>query len=240
MPYQPKTLKEAVDAVMLNVKQHRTATNLDIDTVKLFVNQAIREAVTKTIPFKEWSYRRTVTVIHEENLFAEFIKPITLINDLNGRELRYIDPREWYTLTDANNGQRWNKATLRNGVYTLWGTHEENTDPDKLNVRILIAPYDSEATYTLEAVSGLPVIMDDSDLLRVPYEFENYVILLATFRALAKVGAVNRLQEMQVKSLQEQAQIKELFVTKRATERIDLQSFIAPQELGAPQQQQQQ
>ena len=50
------TLKQAVDEVLIRMGQHRTAINLDWDTVAMFVNRAIRETLTKTLPYKEWCY----------------------------------------------------------------------------------------------------------------------------------------------------------------------------------------
>lgn len=250
--YSPITLEEAVNEVLLRLGQFRTATNLDRQTVELFVNKSRREVLIKTLPYKDWGYITHVPIQHlgvqgqAGGVPRNFIRMVRVV--LNGlglnAEARYADPREFFTLSDIRSGQRWNQATYRNPVYTLWGGDYTTTR----GLVFYAAPF---ATYipavgaiaqvgvsnlsgTAECYCGYDDVTQPTDRLRIPAEFENLVVTGAVARCLQKLGETARLVEVQKKSMDEQMRLRSLFAEKTETERIGLESRgDEPMKLGA-------
>lgn len=276
--YSRMTLKEAVDEVLLRMGQHRTAINLDWDTIAMFVNRAIRETLTKTLPYKEWCYMSTLKVTTNPFILpteangvaggASFMSAIRLVlphrvsdDLLTYTEARQVDAKEFFTLSDWYKGHSWNAAKFKSPIYCLWGSRAASSpEAVQTSARLYVAPFSStvfsnmpdftQAPFTTppmdryvrstdEIVSNdRPGLLDcilaparltsETQLVPVPYEFENLVILYALARALAKVNAKSQMVETVAKATEETARVAQMYAQKRATQKLDLESFVDP------------
>ncbi len=248
--YSSMTLQEAIDEVMNRAGQFRTATNLDWQTVRMFVNRARREVLNTTLPYKDWAYIEQVPILHggikgqPGGVPEDYIRFVRVIlRDPSGageyHEARYADPREFYTLANWRNRQSWNHATVDNPVFTLWGAI--NSVPPEDGLIFYAAPNADHQTGTapegfsyytgaplegfMDCYRGLRDLTLAAEVLSVPYEFENAVILGATLRCYHKLGELQKLELTQRAAFGEMRRIRELTAAKRETERINLESF---------------
>lgn len=254
--YSPKTLQQATDQVMLLASQHKTAINLDWQTAALFVNRAVREVVSKTLPYKDWSDISTVTVTNGGLLPANFIRPIRLLVSAGGeppfREARFVDVEDFFSLSNWYRKQSLNAASTLFPIYTLWGPRDiaVNTPAAQSTLRIYIAPYTNSlftnetgtapagySYYTGTELSGqldcylLPTdLTNPASVLPVSYEYEGLVIMYALMRVYAKIENYAKLQEVQKQSTEEQMRLRKEFMEKRDKERETLEALLdAPQ-----------
>ncbi|KKN79174.1 hypothetical protein LCGC14_0341910 [marine sediment metagenome] len=237
--YSNITLGEVFHEVISAINKYRSGMNIDYTTITNFVNRAVIEVVTKTLPFKDWAYVSSVNVTNQMQLPVNYLKYQRVLLSEDGdypyQEARYVDIREYYTLTNWLNGHSWNRSSEEKPVFTIWGTG--------LRPTIFLAPNTDYQTgiqpsghiYDTINVSGIleyhpspDKVSLATDRLPIPYEFEDMVILSTIMRMYAKIGASQLLQNTQMKFIEETSKISELFVEKRRTEKRELDSFVEP------------
>lgn len=164
------TLGQMVDLALGEIAQYRTAINIDWTTTALFVNRAIQEVFTKTLPFADWKYVTTLRVnsnpfrlpdgrVNFANASSalRYYDKIRLIcpimedlETVSGTvEARYCDPKEFFYLSDWRSKAAYNKATYQNPIYTIWGDipRDINNNPvpnaisPQSTLWLYIAPY---------------------------------------------------------------------------------------------------
>lgn len=277
--FTPMTLKQALDRVMLLVSQHRTSVNLDEGTVIMFINRSIREAMLRTLAYKDFAYIATFPVTNSTSTAgvpdtvanmraAGMVLPTNylrykrvVVQDPDEEstvfmEARYVDPKEFYTLSDWYKRQVHNRATVQNPIFTIWGQQGTAVFPAAGSVpvqsvpTIYIAPYTndlfndqtgtmptqlSSAGYSYYTGTPLEGWMDAylapedltqyTDILPIPYEFEELVITLTILRVLAKMEVTN-LAFYKQKSSDELMRAKKRWLEFKQTDRINLESFV--------------
>lgn len=274
--FVPMTLKACIDRIMMAVSQYRTAVNLDEGTVIMFINRSIREALLKTLAFKDFAYISTfpvtngaplntnvaanVTTMRSDGriLPANFLRPKRVIlrpsdaaDTDTYTEARFVDVKEFFTLSDWYKRQTHNRATVQNPIYTIWGQQgtalfpNANSLPTQSVPRFYCAPYtnavfnDQTGTvptgfsyYTggeLEGFMDAYLAPQDvsayTDILPVPFEFEELVITLTILRVLVKMEETN-LMFYKMKSAEELAKAKRRYLEYKQTDRIQLESFV--------------
>jgi hypothetical protein len=274
--FNPMTLKACIDRVMMAVSQFRTSVNLDEGTVIMFINRSIREALLKTLAFKDFAYISTfpvsngaplntnvaanVTTMRSDGriLPANFLRPKRVILRPVGAEegdtyteARPVDVKEFFGLSDWYRANTHDKATLLNPIYTIWGQQGTtlfpvaNSLPVQSVPRFYCAPY-TNAVFTdqtgtaptgfsyytggeLEGFMDAYLAPQDvsaySDILPIPFEFEELVITLTILRVLVKMEETNLLFYKQ-KSAEELAKAKRRYLEYKQTDRIQLESFV--------------
>lgn len=248
--YRFITLRQIADDVILRARPFINAENFDWDTLVLFINRAMQEVLTRTLPYKDWAYLDTIAVTHRMTLPREYIKFVRVLVSSAGRapflEARYVDAKEWYATTNWQRQQEWNKASIINPIFTLWGyvVNFAVAAQNDAQVTIQIAPNTDFQTGTAPAgtnyyagpnYSGImefyrmpQLITADNALLPIPPEFEELMVLSTLVRLLAKVGSVDRLPELQKMILLERSRITDRFMEKQRTADKELDSFVEP------------
>lgn len=162
--YSRLTLQQVIDEALQTTAQHRTAQNLDWTTVAFFVNRAVQEALSKTLPYKYWTYVSTINIPTNPFVLpngsivggipqSKYIDKIRLMVNYNEEEpywteARYADAKEFFSVSDWKLRHNWNKATYDNPVFTIWGSF--NTIQPIAT--LYIAPYDNTVFGNLPSV----------------------------------------------------------------------------------------
>jgi hypothetical protein len=246
--YSNMTLKRCYDLVMLKATSHRTPENLDWGTVVKYINRAWKEVLIKTLPYKDWAYKLTTTITHGGLLPVSYLKGIRVLVSPTGNppftEARYVDAREYFTLSNWQRKQQWNACTVQNPIYTLWGhlPVAPNTD-NQAEVSIFLAPntdhqtgvapagfsYETNNMAGIMEYYGIPIdLTTDGDILPVPYEFENLVVLLTLIRVFSKTADTNLMQSLQQQIGAETQKLLELYTEFKVNTKRELDSFVEP------------
>lgn len=239
--YSNITLGEVFHEVMSAMNKYRSGMNFDFASIANYVNRAVIEVVMKTLPFKDWAYTSSFNVTNRTQLPTNYLsyQRVLLSEDGNApyREARYVDIREYYSTTNWLNGHSWNRSMVSKPIFTIWGTGRPSRPTILLspNTEYQTGIQPSGFIYDTIDVSGIleyhpapDKVLKSTDVLPIPYEFEDMVILSTLMRVYAKVGASELLQNVQVKFTTESTKISEMFIERRRTAKRELDSFIEP------------
>lgn len=237
--YSSMTLGEVIDALFMKMERHRTSENFDWSSLRDYVNHAVREVLVNTLPYKEWAYNNVLDVTHGTTLPQTFIAPIRCMLSEDGdppyTEARRVKPEEFYDLGDWYGGNTWARASTREPVYTMWG--------DNKQVNIYLYPNDQWETgsaptgYTyygadmsgkLECYLSPPQLTNSTDILPVPYDFEDLVILSALSRVFSRANDIMRLSHLQQRMQAEQQKLLKLYQAKLRLDKRELESYVEP------------
>jgi hypothetical protein len=160
-------------------------------------------------------------------------------------EARYVDPREYYSLTDWQQNVSYLKCTVLNPIYTMWG-QVLNTNPIGVpadgtiyigpntdNLLGTVSPdydypeVDSMSGYMDCILAPLPLV-NTTDVIGVPYDYENLVILSTLARVFSKFGEVSILKTLHLKINEEKGRISKLYQESQFTKKRDLDIFVEP------------
>ena len=239
--YSTMTLQQAYDRVILKTGKHRSGFNLGWSDIVMFINRAIKEITTLTLPYKDWGYNYAIAVTNGMMLPYDFVNPIRVILSATGRppfyEARQADIREFYRVNNWHGKNAWAADLNRNPIYTIWG------DANTQNPRIYLAPNNAYETglcpngfyYNGYTVSGYceynsqPLLLTlAADLIPIPYEYEDMVILSALTRVFAKTGEMELLNAMHKKLNEEKSRVVGLFKEKNRTSYKETIEYIEP------------
>jgi hypothetical protein len=247
--YKDIALKEFYNTIIMRMGKHRTEENSDYITIVNFINASIKETMKTTMMYKDWAYISTISVQHKTILPRNFVKPIRVLVSTNGeapyKEARMADPKEIYTVTDWRDLYSWNRATKQNPIYTIWGDRQMSLSAQAMPSRLSIYLYPNTEYQTGTAPAGyiyhnyevlgimdcylMPDnIFEDSDILSIPYEFIELVVLLTLARCLSKTTPINILTDIQQQVMVEQQRITSLFTKNRIAGKKQLTSYIEP------------
>lgn len=242
--YSNMTLQECHDNILLRAGRHRGTDNIDWQTVVNFINNAVKEVMTYTIPYKSWGYISTIKIYNRMQLPVRFYKPIRTLLSFDGlpplKEGRYINPKEWHKITHWETRQDWNKVTAINPVYTIWGNDVSYTNMDVNNgyISVYIAP-NTDNGNNIDGTDYQGImdcylypreITNNTDPLPVPYEYEQLVILSALTRLYAKTLNPEPLKLTNALMQIERQRILNTFIKEREQKQRNLESFVEPKQ----------
>ena len=226
--YSNMTIKRAYEEIVLRAGQHRTGINYDWDSIVMFINRAIREVMLTTLPYKDWAYTTRLAVADTTILPQRFLKKIRVLLSASGTapydEAREMSIREFWTITDLSGRQHaWNRSVPDMPTYMLWAEQ----DADGISrLRIEVSP--SGHSGIMECYVCPADLTADADVIPIPYEFEDMVILLAMSRLFAKTDDMQFVMTLQQQIGQEKNRLLSLFEEKRLTEKRELDNFVEP------------
>ena len=251
LAYNAYTLRQAVDQLMLLLGQHRTAVNLDLGTAILMVNRGWKHVATRLIPLQEWMWFERMNVEWGTQLPPNFLRPRRALLSPTGEppyvEARYVDIREFWTLSDWYRGQVWNSATLLSPIYTIAGVRDTTgTATGPIQLAFYSAPYNMDTPDSLPPGFSKPIpdevgvdylkgifeyyamprdVVDMDEEIPLPLEFQNYAIYVAMLYAVMKYNpqALGAIAQVVAKVEQE---LKEAIVRQRREKREQLGSFV--------------
>lgn len=217
-----------VEEVVFRATHFRSEVNLDYYTIANMANHSIYELMTKTLPYKDWAYITTISVHNAMLLPREFLRPIRVVLDNNGRnvEARYSTPLEVARVEDGSMGVVHNFALGLQPVYTLWGG--ESNDPNYEQPQLYIYLYPETLQGVMDCYVAPAFNYDENYQVPIPYEYEELVILSTLWRVLQRLGLSqesNIVFQSIAKTYQEQiAKLAE----KKMTEAMNLDKFVFP------------
>lgn len=244
--YSNRTLKEVYDEVMIRLGGHRTAENLDWDTIVRLINNSINEVLFKTLAYKDWSYISQMQVANQAVLPVEFIKAVRVMlrsNENNPyHEARYVSPKEFFTLSNWKNEQIWNQGLAQVPIYTLWGNINIPANQAQQfviwiypNGQYLQGQPPAGYAYNSDVMQGYmefyrshTFLANNGDLIPIPYEYEDILINYILLRIFAKTGNLVQADFIKSQLDPEVKRIQEMFQEKRRTEKRILDSFAEP------------
>jgi len=255
--YQSLTVQQVIDKIFMRIGRHRLAENVDWSTLLRFINNAIKETMFATLPFKEWAYITSLPISHRTVLPETFIKPIRCIVSVRAgtpmREARRVDVIEYFSLTNFEAQNTWNLSTTLTPTYMLWGQPAGVGAQSRLS--IYVAPnrdYITGAaappgtvyppTDATQIVGWLDCYLQPADLttggdvIPIPYEYEDLVTLGALSRVYAKLGMNTQLLELHGQISEARKKIAAIHEAKEGTRARELTDFTAPQMPLAPEQ----
>lgn len=233
--YSSMTVAEAIDEILDKVSHFQTATNLDLQTIWMFINRARREVFARTLAFKDYAYIKSADVVHGDALPADFSRPIRVIARDGGvgeyTECRQAAPKEWWTMTNAARPNLINGATPKYPIYMIWGS---DNDPLNDETHIYLAPDTEEGKLEYYAAySDLPVNVDNEPVLtaqlNVPYEFENLVIQSALLRCYARIAEKGKLAEAFANVQAEYAKLRKNYMAKASADATNAKALPDPE-----------
>lgn len=230
LAYSSLTVREAVDEVMLRMKQSRTAANMDYGTVLKMLQESRRNLAAILLPFKEYALIKSVAVTHAGSVPADFIKPVRAILQAGVQEFveaRYVDPREYDELTNATRAHSFAGASATAPVYMVWA-NAVTTSPAWAESQMDFWCFPTTMTGTMEYIAAYgDTDMDtEAELVNVPAETENLLINLALERCYFRIGEQNKMVAAYTSIQNEIAGMRARLAAKNQTEAIDIQSLI--------------
>ena len=226
--YSNMTLRQAYEEVVLRAGQHRTGINFDWDSIVMFVNRAIREVMLTTLPYKDWAYSTKLAVADATILPQRFLKKIRVLLSAAGTapydEAREMSVREFWTISDLSGRQHaWNRSVPDMPTYMLWAEQDANGIS---RLRIEVAPAGHSGI--MECYVCPADLTADTDIVSIPYEFEDMVVLLAMSRLFAKTDDKQFVMTLHGQIVQERQRLLALFEEKRMTEKREMDNFLEP------------
>lgn len=168
------------------------AHDKDWHTMVQYIREARRELFTKTHPYKEWAYQRSIDVQHLDILPTDYVRPTRLVARESGSSLgsypwteaRRVDPREWWNITSFTRRPAFVGFSVDNPVYMIWANSIPNDNWSTQNVAIWLWPGGMVGRLDYVATFSDANIAEANDPLLVPIEMESLVIDMALARML--------------------------------------------------------
>lgn len=228
IPYTSMTVKQALDEVMIRIAKLNTSANMDYLLGLMYLNRARREVMAVSLPFKDYFYTKSgFAVSNGTELPQNFSGQVRVMLKDPGAtdytEARRVDAKEWWTLTNTVRPHSWNGANNTNPIYTIWGSDDSDTQAwsDK-GLVIKVAP--STVVGYIDYYAEYGDLVNDTDTLNVPPEFENMVITMTIQRIFQKLGETSKAMDMYKTYQAGIMDIRKRAIAKRQTEGINLQS----------------
>lgn len=243
----PRTAGYLFEEFVFRIRKFRTRENLDFESGLIYINNSITELYTILLPYKEFAYHSQMEVTHKTALGRNFYRPIRLI--INNREedtltslieARKVTPGEWFTVTDWQRSQKWNRASLNNPIYTIFNYGVVGNDgiltPNELQILIapnIDVPYpDIEVTTDLVGLLeyyGLPQdLVNETDVMDVPGLYEEYILNNAVQKFLFKSSGGSDVESYIKASMEQKQMLQSKLETMNYTVKRELESFIVP------------
>ena len=242
--YSQMTFNKLYHKIIARLGDHRTHENVDKETIRKQVNLAAKELLTYTLPFRDYAYITTLAVSHDSALPQDFISPVRVLCSLSGSspyvEARYVDPREFSKVTNWSQRQDWNKANSNQPIFTVWG-QVDGTGQTNLVVKLgpnldyITGSAPPGYTYPTGNVSGIleyyaqaADVVLDTDLIPVPYEYEDLVFLMALERMYVICSVKDKLLHLHQQVAEKKSSLYESLRSKEFTSERELDNFTEP------------
>lgn len=239
--YSQMTYGQAYDEVIMRLSTFRIAENVSYLNVVYAINHSIKEAMSLTLPYKDWAYTTTIDVANRTILPRQYLGHIRALLSATGdapyKEARYVDPKEWWSTTDWYASINWTRAYGNNPIFTIWAVGGNLTFfcyPNR-DFQTGTAPYTKRYVQAGEEVSGLleyyhspDELTLETDVISMPYEFEELIIMGAVWRLASKMLEQAMVQMLHEQLNAEKDKIMALVKEKMRTENRELDSFVEP------------
>lgn len=225
--YATISVSNVIQEGIARLGKHRDEINLGWESLISMVNAAEREIELLTLPYKEWSYIAKMYIGDGMAVPQNFIKHIRVMLQIDAdgsyREGRYVDIKELFTLSDDNLKNKFLAASQLNPIFTFWGNEPANNTTDETLYTIYIKP-DTMTGYMEYYYT--PDFQNGSDVIYIPYEFEELLVLSFVTRLLVKLQDYTLLVRYNQDLMQERLKVIEFVQQKKHTRQRELDSFV--------------
>jgi hypothetical protein len=230
---QYPTVQELYDEYDIRFGQLRRAENMDMGSFLRQLNWAIRQTFLQTLPYKSWTYKESlVNLQNGSRLPREFFQAIRVLASETGEdgsfiEARYSDAREYFTITNTvDYPQIWARGRFLSPVYTLWGNRDYLNPLGQPELYLYLQP--EAAIAIMDAYIAPQEVSVPLDIVMIPYEFSEYLMLQLASRIQTVIGQLDDAQNtMQMLMRMRQALVQE-YTERAAIEKRELSSFVPP------------
>lgn len=214
--------------VILRLGKLRNAENIDWGTFVHALNHTIDEILMHTLPLKDWAYVNTIQVADAMPLGVMFIEPIRVLISATGQppfiEARKVDVREWSTIVNWQQQRHsWNQSSPNNPVYMIWG-NTMYLHPTTLWGEPVAATFSG----LMDCYMYPPRITTQRQLINIPYDFEELLIMNVMMRLMFKLDNSNAIQELYVSMQTERQKVISQYMQRQQSAKRELESFVEP------------
>jgi len=222
--YSKLTYGDITREVLIRLNEWRTGINYSDYEIKHQINHAIREVMSKSLPYKDWAYKVTVAVTDGTAMPKDFIKQIRVIlqNGTRNVEARYVTPQEFYKTSTPRYG--FNTGYLMQPIYTIWGVVDALGTLPEAQMLMKIRPITLSGFMDCYIVQ--PFLYDDNVVVNVPFIYEQLVVLSALVKILGRSGDAEKISTLQRLYYEEKNKILKLVEEKNTNEKKELDSFV--------------
>ena len=229
IPYSRMTAMQVFEEVLLRLGSIRNGANFDWGTFLHALNHTIDEVLMYTLPLKDWAYTSTIQVTDNMVLSPMFIEPIRVLLSAGGTppytEARRVDVREWSTIVNwQQNKHAWNQSNSIRPVYMIWGNVLYLHPTTMWGEPITVAQFAG----MMDCYMYLPRITTGNQVVRIPYDFEELVIMNVMARLLFKLDDTQAMPELNAAIQSERQKLIALYMQRRQAEARVLESFVEP------------
>ena len=238
------TLRRLIDQVLVVTDKQRLNTNMDWDSLVVLANRAAKEVIVQTIPYKDWAYTSQINVGPVSTTLPQnYLKFIRVMLSPTGSapyyQARYVAVKEFHRLTNWNQAHDYNRSYEKNPIFTIWAQKDiagnnrllclvAPNQLDQTGTAPSWAEYDTSAYQGVMEYHLVPEIVNPTDPIQVPYDYERLLVLKTLERVYQRTDAPMLFEETQRQITEERKRLVDLFLEKRRTEKRDLDSFTEP------------
>jgi hypothetical protein len=222
------------------LKKLDNGVNIGWGTFLKTANRVFKYVASKTLPYKGWAYQK-----YSSNMASGDVIPLDYIDkvrcvihsaDGNYREARYSHPREYFITTNADTRNSFVQSTAISPIYTLFGDLDTSVTPNQQRIKLFFSAEAGADYATLTYYGEPPDMVNKTDLVPIPNEYENLAILEIAARILLLIGTPNDMKQIYDVINQESyvivQRLSQLKISeKKALERNTPQSFYTQEEL---------
>ena len=232
--YSNLTLGKVLNDVMIGLSQYRTPENIEPITLINIVNSSIYEVMFSTLPFKDWAYTSRLDVQNNLTLPVDFIRKIRVmlrgpeVEAINYCEARYIDPREWYTVTHRTRNQQFNMSSTIRPVYTIWGDTESipyQFAPTRVNT-LTIYIHPTPMIGYMDCYLNPVKVSQPNDIIFIPVEFEDILLNTIKIKILGKFAMYQEAKDLYQYNIALMKNVQTNMSLKQYTEKREQESFV--------------
>ena len=213
------------------------AHDKDWHTLVQYIREARRELFTKTHPYKEWAYQRTIEIQHLDVLPTDYVRPTRLVARESSAapatypwtEARRVDPREWRNITSSVRRPAFVGFSIDNPVYMVWANDDATDTWSTQNVAVWLWPSSMVGKMDYVANFSDANLAEASDPLLVPIEMETLVIDMALMRLLLDSPDQQRAVDLSQRIVETLNSFRVAQAVTLSTEPINAQSLPSPQ-----------
>lgn len=140
----PLTLQQALEWLWVIAERYHVASDLDAGLAILAINRAWRSLAAFTLYKDEDLWIAQTDVTWGTELPVDFVRPRVCylgLPDGDAVEARYVNIREFLTLSDWNRGHTFNVARIHRPVYTIWGKRPwDQAPPSAAQIGLIPVP----------------------------------------------------------------------------------------------------
>lgn len=243
--YSKITIQRIYDELKLRLREFINPFNFDEDTIIYNIIAATNSLIYLLIPFKIWGFIRSVFVTHRAILPNDYIESFRCyVNapvNLQWQEARRVSLREWFQVTSPNYSNIWNRARIETPIYCIGPVRANLVQQRRLGIYIapnteFIGPGNTPPDIyngwpligLLEYYAALPTNLTLNDVLPIPDEFQEPVILQTCIRFLSTVADPRLLESLHQKLYENKIMLVKKFYEIKKQQKKELDTFVEP------------